>query len=586
MLNKLRVSRSATFYKKGRKSLTNEVVTQIFREVSKDKVGNYTARIIRSPRTVENLELKVSFLTFAFEEDPSFLVASGLREKKYAFLLILEVRDQIIVLKKSISGLESLLRKYTRKMDYEQIQYLFADEEASYEKMTTSSMSMSKAAIRRKTLEADDLKGQISAQSSRRSIPTNTTIRTAKHRHILRPNSSSVAKIDAKSDFSQISAWSIEICDQLRLPLVANAFLDNFAKPVTFEVIQSLPLTPSAVILNIGDLKDKIGSGAELLFRDRPLKGARIHSILSKLDSILLVTPSGGSYALTELSSGLPRGELKLNAKSITLASPWLKELALKDEDGHSVSLANYINYQQLFTVTFDSPEYIYTTRKVFRDRGIGTHLAEIIAALDVSVPTTLTSEKGDPYGRNQTAFAPASVFGHLETNLREPGSVLVCDDLGDEWADFIEFSTAKSKIRLLHCKHASVTTSATQLHDVVSQAVKNLGRVSFTEPDLDRKIASWRDPFVGSSIARIRSGHNSQALKQRALDVMRSPDIEREVGIVVPFVSRNELIRIQTNLLAGTRLQNHEPQMIWLLSTLVFACKESGIQPKIYCST
>ena len=47
------------------------------------------------------------------------------------------------------------------------------------------------------------------------------------------------------------------------------------------------------------------------------------------------------------------------------------------------------------------------------------------------------TSEKGK-FAAGQRAFDSDSVFGLLVDGITCDDDVLVCDDLGDEWADFI----------------------------------------------------------------------------------------------------------------------------------------------------
>ena len=62
-------------------------------------------------------------------------------------------------------------------------------------------------------------------------------------------------------------------------------------------------------------------------------------------------------------------GELKLNSKSITLSSKWLKAIQIEDTiPNNFIELGQCTNAEQLFTVTFDSPEYLYVSRKVFKD--------------------------------------------------------------------------------------------------------------------------------------------------------------------------------------------------------------------------
>ncbi|TOJ01974.1 hypothetical protein CGI47_24710, partial [Vibrio parahaemolyticus] len=88
------------------------------------------------------------------------------------------------------------------------------------------------------------------------------------------------------------------------------------------------------------------------------------------------------------------------------------------------------------------------------------------------------TSEKGT-FVSDQTAFAEGSMF-HFVENLHEGDDYVFCDDLGIEWADHITFNLNEGSIAFIHSKHGDETTSASKLHDVVGQGIKNLGNMFF----------------------------------------------------------------------------------------------------------
>lgn len=159
-----------------------------------------------------------------------------------------------------------------------------------------------------------------------------------------------------------------------------------------------------------------------------------------------------------------------------------------------------------------------------------------------------------------------------------------MCDDLGDEWADYIEFETSSPKIRLMHCKFGKRSTSASQLQEVVAQAIKNIGRVSYNGADLERKLENWRSPYANSRITRIRTAHAESELRINAMRMIESPFYEREIAIVTPFLSKSELVKAFQDVSSGVLVSHHVPQLIWLLSGFVSACKEAAVKPTIFC--
>lgn len=66
----------------------------------------------------------------------------------------------------------------------------------------------------------------------------------------------------------------------------------------------------------------------------------------------------------------------------------------------------------------------------------------------------------------------------------------MVCDDLGEEWADFIGFRTDPSapRITFYHAKHGELSLGASPFHVSVGQAINNLGNLSFPASSMPKK--------------------------------------------------------------------------------------------------
>jgi hypothetical protein len=584
MIKKITTSRSAIFFRLI-KPLSETFVEKLFKETSINRDGNYIEKTIKT--TYTNSNAKISLMIYKFNEEPSFLKGSKLQERKYAFLMLIEIDDFLIVFRKHIFGLEKFLKNHCKRLKYEEIQYLYSGSTPSYEKMSLANMGISRAAILRKSYESNDLKGQLGAQTSRRSVPTTTTIKTERHRHVLRPNSSSISKTDSKSNMNDLLDWIKEVIVEIKKKKRKNEFLDSFAQPVEFEEIERQNLIPSALLLNLSEIHDLLTQDYEFVFNDAVLSNKNLHKTLNQLSSTFYVQKNGNIFKIHKPTGKKQIGLLKINSKSITIQSKLLNKCVLKG-DGLNISLQKYINSKQLFTITFNSPEYIYLERKIFKDRGITSHCKEIEAALKVMDFSKITSEKGS-FRKDQKNFDTSSVFNFLEANIVDNNSILICDDLGDEWADYIEIKAKPPGITLLHCKWGDISTSASKLHDVVSQALKNLGRVSFSESEISKKCLNWKKTYsndlVTTKISRIRSKHTPKTVLDTGLEIMRSPTVIREIAIVVSFLSKSELVASFKKMTSNSEVKPHIPQLIWLLSSYTAACKDLGITPTIYCS-
>ena len=70
-----------------------------------------------------------------------------------------------------------------------------------------------------------------------------------------------------------------------------------------------------------------------------------------------------------------------------------------------------------------------------------------------------MTDEKGT-FTPTHTVFDPDSTFGVVVNSVANGDDVLVCDDLGDEWADFIGLNSTSNprRISFYHAKHGNLS--------------------------------------------------------------------------------------------------------------------------------
>lgn len=104
-----------------------------------------------------------------------------------------------------------------------------------------------------------------------------------------------------------------------------------------------------------------------------------------------------------------------------------------------------------------------------------------------------VTSEKGT-FTTAHTSFDASSSFGAIINHIAINDTVLVCDDLGDEWADFIGIREdgGFTRVSFYHAKHGTLSVSAGSFHIAVSQAIKNLGNMAFPQERMQAKIRAW----------------------------------------------------------------------------------------------
>ena len=162
-----------------------------------------------------------------------------------------------------------------------------------------------------------------------------------------------------------------------------------------------------------------------------------------------------------------------------------------------------------------------------------------------ISDLATITSEKGGADSATPTGWAPGSLFHLVDTlgagtDLHKhlnAVDLLVCDDMGTEIADWI--AVEPGMVAAVHAKASAkpARLSASALHEVAAQAIKNLG--SFQPMDagrpknLGRWDSEWKSGSIGVVNNRIRRGNTSGANAwKRIRSELRDPNTRREVWL------------------------------------------------------
>lgn len=510
------------------------------------------------------------------------------RELKYAYTLIVEYDDYIIISKKNVSGLEKLFKNKIDGLDYNVISKLFVDEETKFEKITMNNMDISDNVIRRTNIEALNLKDSYSTLSSRKAIINNMRIKEANERYTLSLNTSRINKISKKSNFNGFCEWIITIVAKLKLFVNQENYLDHFARPLNFE--ESIKnLEPSNILLLVSELKTD-GAIDELYYKNgnkkRSISLDRLVDLLETVKSIKKIVK--GEKTEYYIENGLDKTlRLKINTKSISLHSKKLSNIIMLMSDGEEMNLLSYLNKKHEYIICFENIEIVYKNRKLFED-------SQLLGSLDyfmsvfIEYPelSDITSEKGK-VKKDSIKFDSECLFGFVEEKLTVNDDYVICDDLGNEWADHISVSIGKS-INYFHSKHSNLTSGASSFHDVVSQAQKNIGNLFTTKQELVRKEDKWKKKYnkdnVKSNIERMRKGDLTK-LTNDFLMTSKTPNTSKCIYLVVDFISKSALLSELSTLKSGIgNPKNETIQILWLLSSLISSCQNSNVNVYITC--
>lgn len=172
-------------------------------------------------------------------------------------------------------------------------------------------------------------------------------------------------------------------------------------------------------------------------------------------------------------------------------------------------------------------------------------HLELLIGMEELAKIKTEKGEKG-LFGNN--TWQRNSIFQLIDKSRKfyrlghATADVLICEDLGPEFADFIAIDREGRKVILIHAKQCGLGLSASDFHIINSQVTKNLEFLSPTgsvAPDRGEKWNQlWRWERNGKGLPRIRLPIAEQTkgpeLFAEIQTLIRGTSTEKEVWIVL----------------------------------------------------
>jgi len=262
----------------------------------------------------------------------------------------------------------------------------------------------------------------------------------------------------------------------------------------------------------------------------------------------------------------------------------------LLGRDPNRMSLRRYIDREDRFILLFDALSLAYIDGTLFRDDGFVDGGSALLRHLRTNTLLDgVTDEKGT-FAPRQVTFDADSTFGVIEANVAEGDEILICDDLGDEWADFIGLNNSSSppRITFYHAKHGALSLGAGPFHVSVSQAIKNLQRMSLPVESIGAKIRGWRQKYISgggvrTKIPRIARG-NAEGLSEEFARARTAPDAIRRVFIVTSSLSRRAVEGALDDVAAGRSPDPYFVQLYWLLMSFFSACTEMNAHGYIVC--
>jgi hypothetical protein len=603
VIDDLIIGTSANFCVRG-KRISASVIDRVFKDM-RNRARRPSPNLFRSVRDPRDGSF-ISAICFSHERAPGFLASEKQAyDRIHGFLLIVERGDYIAVFKSGLELPASFKASYLARANPGGLEAAIATAEAVFEKIRVKSTS-SRQGVRAKTVEASNLEASMPMASASGFFTQGySVVRTDGH-FSATPGTGRIAKRGDRGDAELAIEWSVAVMDQLALGgAVASSFILNFARRISLDALPAAA-TPVVFAVDTPRITELLLSEAPeiRLVRSDPATGAFVALSGSEIEGV--IDALGETF---QIKPGRPDFRIKRGARSVGTIRFAKNRIGLRQFNIHPLlgvevettdcplgtdedrkTITRYLDRENLFTILFADPALAYVEGELFRNEAMLDGGANFLAHL-IPVPalSTATSEKG-AFLAGQTQFSQHSVFDVID-QIAAANDVLVCDDLGDEWADFIGLSTQTRppSVNFYHGKHGDLTLGASAFHIAVSQAQKNLGRLSLPSDSMESKYDSWSKNYtsgtsVETDIKKIIRGGDVADIRQSIDAIRKAPDTVQHVYIVTSSLSKAAVEHAFADVAVGGSPSAHFVQLYWLLTHYYSACAEMGAVGFIMC--
>lgn len=583
------VSDNAYFYNK-LKHFDEKIIEALFDSISVGKIGGFLLKEIKKKRT----SVTYSLCVFKFESRPTFLDENvkGEIEIKYAYAIIVEYDNYVVISKRNIQTLKAL-NDYIDNLDYVTLSRLYITDKTLFEKFNMLNMNISDRALRNKIVEAVDLKDNFSSLGANKYILQNIRIRENNSLISLAFNTSKISRFSSKSELDNLFTWIVKVIKDIKSFKLKDTYLDVFAQALDFS--QNISTAkPIGILFDFSRLVEHTTYIKYDYLSSKEISIEKFSKRFSKLFLITETTTAKGTSVFkintaNEKKLAIDKSlSLKINKNSITIHSKKFEKIIFHKDDNTEICLSDYLKNNSNFLVTFDSIDLVYYSKKLFRDSRLLQNIDNFISVFKpIKRLNSTVSEKGEKsFTVNDTSFRSDSVFGLTIAEIANNDDYLICDDLGKEWADFIGIKG--DTIKFYHCKHGDSVMSATAFHDIVGQALKNIGKLTPSDSELKNKNI-WEKKYKGkqiqTKIKRLIIGSSVPKFLSLFSVIKYRPNHRREINLVIDFISKRDLTSRLSALKKthSCKGKSEVIQILWFLSSLIATCQENFIDINIY---
>lgn len=497
-----------------------------------------------------------------------------------------------------------VLEKYLKNIDINKMLSLFPKETTNLNQIKLNSLNISNIGINGRIVEGNNIQNVHTNINERLSfckyVQGTIEDKEKKSNRYIGTTNSRIMDYE-KVSLDDYCKWTEKIIDQLFLE-VTNSYFSRFALPVNKEdgIEATAILVDFVGIIDTYEAYKLIKNSKEKISLENIFVTCQNFNFKFEFnnESIEGKIEKSGSGKKTRFRLNIPK---------------FKTEYFIEDKYG-KMSLEHFINNEQIFRIFFNKDGVIYSSGYFFQpntrfkklnldDTDIGKRIF-VLDGLDNCVEEKFGSIPNRPLTLN--TWPADSVFGcFLDALLNNKGpfintniDYLVCDDLGNEIADFIGIDEQHKKLIVAHCKHKDSVKSASAFQDLCGQAIKNIGYLIKNNVDLmqiQNHIDLWNGEWnmckkygknknaitVTIKTKRIiKGGLNGKDFWSKYKSILKLPESITEVWLIMDGLSKGELKK----QLKGDKTEKQISQLMWILYSTQEVIAEVGAVLKIFC--
>lgn len=600
MREQLQTARGAHFYRR-RRRVTNKGIQELFVQLRREALnaGQALFRIERARRG----DARYSAICFAYDRPVPFLDGETM-DRVHGFLLLVERGETIALFKAALDVTNAFKRSFLEPLGRSRVERAIARHDAVFEKLSLRNMTTSPFALRSKILEARDLQNAMATSSATRFIPQGYRVRREDGSYSATPSTGRITMRADRASCQEAVDWARQIFDLLDDETCeASPFIRTFARSIELSQLSG-DVRPTYFAVDTMGLAESIFEAEDPVRLVRQTDEAGWQQ-LSKGEVEAIIVDLDRTYDVVIVDSeirleydGAYAGTLRFNKTRIALkrlSVPAIETFFVErtgyavGTDPDRVPLTRYLDAEDLVTVLFSDLALAYVNGSLFRDDAMVGGGAEFLRHLQPREELVAATDEKGACVDGQGEFDADSVFGIVADGL-VTDDILICDDLGDEWADFIGVSTLTSPpmVSFYHAKHGTQSLSASAFHEAVGQGIKNLGSLSLSGERMARKYASWDDVYrkdgAETAIRRYMRGGTRNQIEQLIAATVGAPDVVRRVFIVTSSLSRADVANGFARAASGQSVRPNFVQLYWILMGFFSACAEVGAIGYVAC--